>query len=253
MQNAMQNAPTSTPPHTRPARRPLGRLLATPARRITAGTVAAVILALVAGSIYAFGLGNPGGLLPLTVATVGATSGTVFTIEPSGSQANFTIPEVLMGQPNTVVGTTNQVAGQIAVNFQDPSKTQVGEIKVDLSTLATDNEFRTSALRHLILESDQPANQYAIFETTTLDGLPASITMGQPVSFQITGNLTIHQVTRLVTFDAQVTLLSKAQLTGTVQTTMKYADFNVSIPNVPNVAGVPDTVKLALRFTANAK
>jgi polyisoprenoid-binding protein YceI len=72
------------------------------------------------------------------------------------------------------------------------------------------------------------------------------------VSFKITGDLTIHQVTKTVTFDAKVTLVSARQLTGQAQMTVKYSDFNIAIPDVPSVTGVGDTVILALTFTASA-
>jgi polyisoprenoid-binding protein YceI len=243
----LQAKPSSKTPLDR-----LKRLLASWPWRIALGITAAGVLALAAGAIYAFGIGGGPSQTPLTIATLPTTSsGTILTIDSSASQASFTIQEKLFGQPNTVVGTTNQVAGQIAVNMQDPAQSQVGQIKIDLSTLASDNNLRNRTLQHRILESDQPANQYATFTATSLQGLPSSITIGQAVSFKITGNLTIHQVTRTVTFDTQVTLQSQTQLTGQAQTTVKYKDFNIAIPDVPSVTGVSDDVALALTFTAH--
>ncbi len=179
-------------------------------------------------------------------------NGTVFTIDSSSSSATFTIHEVLFGQPNTVVGKTNSVAGQILVDSQDLSQSQLGEIKVDLSTLATDNDLRNRTLQRRILETSDPSNQYATFVATSLTGLPSSVTIGQPVSFSITGNLTLHGVTRSVTFAAQVTKQSATKLAGQAQATVRYTDFGIAIPQVPSVTGVGDTVVLALTFTANA-
>ncbi len=144
------------------------------------------------------------------------------------------------------------VKGQIQINRKDPSQSQLGQIRVDLSTLLTDNDFRNRALQSRILETDQPANQFAVFVPKSLKGLPTSISVGQMVSIQITGDLTIHQVTRTVTFDAKVTLTSATELTGQAQSTVKYKDFNLAIPNVPSVTSVSDDVLLALTFTAQA-
>jgi polyisoprenoid-binding protein YceI len=232
----------------------LRQFLQHPYGKVVVGLAAALLIALSAGAIYVFGApGSSHGGGPLASATMAPSGGaTVFTIDPSASQASFTIDEVLLGQPNTVVGKTNQVAGQIRVNFADPSQSQVGQIRVDVSTLATDNDFRNRTMQGRILETGDAANQYATFAPTAISGLPETITLGHPVSFKITGQLTIHQVTRTATFDAQVTPVSQKQLTGQAQTTVRYQDFNMAIPNVPSVSGVSDNVKLALTFTAHA-
>lgn len=221
-----------------------------------AAIAAAVIVVAIVASIYIFGAGG---------AKTGATSGTVtvptlaptdgatlFTIDSSSSKATFTINEVLFGNPNTVVGETDKVAGQILVNAQDPSTSQVGEIKIDVSTLVTDNDLRNRTLQGRILQTDTAANQYATFVAKSITGLPESIAVGQQVSFKITGDLTTHQVTKTVTFDATVKVVSDKQITGTASTTVKYSDFGISVPDVPSVTGLGDTVKLALDFTANA-
>ncbi len=221
-----------------------------------AAIAAVVIVVAIVASIYIFGAGGAktgAANGTVTVPTLAPTDGaTLFTIDSSSSKATFTIDEVLFGNPNTVVGETDKVAGQILVNAQDPSKSQVGEIKIDVSTLVTDNDLRNRTLQGRILQTDTPANQYATFVAKSITGLPESIAVGQQVSFKITGDLTIHQVTKTVTFDATVTAVSDKQITGTASTTVKYSDFGISVPDVPSVTGLGDTVKLALDFTANA-
>jgi polyisoprenoid-binding protein YceI len=220
-----------------------------------AAIAAVVIVVAIVASIYIFGAGGKTGASggTVTVPTLMPTDGaTLFTIDSSSSKATFTIDEVLFGSPNTVVGETDKVAGQILINAQDPSKSQVGEIKIDVSTLVTDNDLRNRTLQGRILETDTPANQYATFVAKSITGLPESVAVGQQVSFKITGDLTIHQVTKSVTFDATVKAVSDKQITGTASTTVKYSDFGISVPDVPSVTGLGDTVKLALEFTANA-
>jgi polyisoprenoid-binding protein YceI len=220
-----------------------------------AAIAAVVIVVAIVASIYIFGAGGKTGASggTVTVPTLMPTDGaTLFTIDSSSSKATFTIDEVLFGSPNTVVGETDKVAGQILINAQDTSKSQVGEIKIDVSTLVTDNDLRNRTLQGRILQTDTPANQYATFVAKSITGLPESIAVGQQVSFKITGDLTIHQVTKSVTFDATVTAVSDKQITGTASTTVKYSDFGISVPDVPSVTGLGDTVKLALDFTANA-
>ena len=224
-----------------------------------AGAIVAVVVIVgaIAASIYVFGAGganqaNTGGGT-VTVPTLTASADTtIFTIDSSSSKATFTIDEILFGKPNTVVGETNQIAGQIAINTKDPSQSKIGEIKVDVSTLTTDNPLRNQTLRGRILETDDPSNQYATFVASSISGLPSSIAVGQEVPFKITGALTVHGVTKTVTFDATVKAVSDKQITGQAQTTVKYSDFNISVPDVPSVTGLGDTVTLAIDFTANA-
>lgn len=216
-----------------------------------------VIVVAIAGAIYVFGAGgkNPaktgnGTVTAPTLTSSGDT--TIFAIDSSSSKASFTIDEILFGKPNTVVGETSQVAGQIAINTKDPSQSKIGEIKVDVSALTTDNPLRNRTLQGRILETDDPSNQYATFVASSISGLPSSIAVGQEVSFKITGALTVHGVTKTETFNATVKVVSEKQITGQAQTTVKYSDFNISVPDVPSVTGLGDTAKLAIDFTANA-
>lgn len=217
---------------------------------------ALVVIGVVAYAVWVYG-GNaarPGATATATLAPglTPAAGQTVFTLDPSSTQATFTIHEVLLGNPNTVVGSTNQVTGQILVDTSDPSKSKVGQIRVDLSTLVTDNDMRNHTLQGRILETGDPSNQYATFDAASYKGLPSSIAAGQTVTFQVIGNLTLHGVTKVETFDITLTPSSATQMTGKATTTVRYEDFNLSIPNVPSVSDVTDNVTLALTFTAKA-
>jgi polyisoprenoid-binding protein YceI len=220
-----------------------------------AAIAAVVIVVAIVTAIYVFGAGGKTTTASgtVTVPTLAPTDGaTLFTIDNSSSKATFTIDEVLFGNPNTVVGETDKVAGQILVNAQDSSKSRVGEIKIDVSTLVTDNDLRNRTLQGRILQTDTAANQYATFVAKSITGLPESIAVGQQDSFKITGDLTIHQIMKTVAFDATVKAVSDKQITGTASTTVKYSDFGISVPDAPSVTGLGDMVKLALDFTANA-
>ena len=229
-----------------------------PSGRIILGAVAVaaigVIAAVVTAGVYIFGGGGSCTVhAKVTTATLVPTAGeTVFTIDSSASEATFTTHEVLFGSPNTVVGKTTAVTGEILVNRQDPSKSRLGQISVDLTTLVTDNDLRNNTIQHRILETSQPGNQFATFTATSVTGIPSTVAVGQTISFKVAGNLTIHSVTRTATFTVTLTPKTATQLTGTAQTTINYADFGIAIPNVPSVSNVSDTVQLALAFTANA-
>lgn len=237
-------------------KRPIGRSIA-----VAAGLV--VVVAAIAAinlSIYVYGAparnntASSGSSATATIAPTLApsTGGVIFTLDASASKASFTTHEVLLGQPNTVVGTTTGVTGQALVNQSAPSKSEVGVIRVDLTGLATDSDLRNRTIQNRILETGLSGNQYATFTAKSIAGMPSAVAIGQQISFTLTGDLTIHQVTRTATFAVTATLTSANTLTGHAQTTVNYSDFNITIPNVPNVSDVSNATILALDFTARA-
>jgi len=182
-------------------------------------------------------------------ATQSSGSGTViYQIVPADSSASFTVGEVLNGSPNTVVGTTNQVAGQIALDPNNPTGAQIGPIRVDARTLVTDNNFRNRAIANQILDTNN--YEYITFTPKTLSGLPDQITYGTSYTFKISGDLTIKGVTQQVTFDATVTPVDATHLKGSATTTVLYKDFGISIPQVRSVASVDNQVVLKIDFVA---
>jgi len=179
-----------------------------------------------------------------------AASPIVFEIVPAESRARFLIDEVLRGNPITVVGATDQVAGQLAVDADDLSNTQVGVIQVNARTLATDNDFRNRAIKNRILLTDD--YEFVTFAPTEVIGLPEVGAVGETYTFQVAGDLTITDVTRLVTFDVTTTPTSETRIEGTATTAFPYTDFELFIPDAPAVDTVDDVVRLELEFVAEA-
>jgi polyisoprenoid-binding protein YceI len=169
-------------------------------------------------------------------------------IVPEESEVRFLIDEVLNGAPKTVVGTTNQVAGELAVDPNDPSQTRVGVIQVNARTLTTDSGMRTRTIANRILETGQ--YEFITFAPTSIVGLPEQGSVGQSYTFQMIGDLTIKDVTKEVTFDVTATPQSESRLEGTATTTILYADYGIAIPSVPQVASVEDEVRIEIDFVA---
>lgn len=176
----------------------------------------------------------------------------VFDIETDDSEVRFILDELLRGQPNTVTGRTDQIAGQIAVDFANPQNSQVGEIRISARALATDNELRNRAIRSVILQSAEDQFEFISFVPTEVSGLPTSVTMGEAFEFEITGDLTIRDITNPVTFSVTVTPVSETRLEGTATATVQRGDYNLEIPSVPSVADVDEAVRLEIDFVARA-
>jgi polyisoprenoid-binding protein YceI len=189
---------------------------------------------------------------PTVEATAATSSGlTVFQISQAESEARFIIFEELRGRPLDVVGRSNQVAGELAVDPADLSNAQVGVIQINARSLATPDDQRNRAIRNRILNTD--AYEFITFTPTEVRGLSGSAAPGDSKSFQLAGELTIRDVTQPVVFDVTVTAESATRLTGSARATINRADFNLIIPSVPSVANVGETVRLELDFVALAK
>ncbi len=190
---------------------------------------------------------------PTTGPEAGSGGAATYTIVPEESEARFIVQEVLNGNDTTVTGVTNGVTGQITVDTAQPSAAQVGTVEVDLSGLATDNNFRNRAIHDAILQTGNPDYQFATFTATSISGMPDAISIGTPVEFQLTGDLTIHGVTRETTFDVTATPVSETRIEGLASTTVAYSDFDVNILRLPQqVASVEQSVILELDFVATS-
>lgn len=173
----------------------------------------------------------------------------LFRIAQDDSTVRFRINEVLVGNPTEVVGSTSQIAGDIIVNFSNPAQSQIGEIAINARTLRTDNDIRNQSIRGQILQTN--SNEFITFVPTALQNLPAeSVSPGETLEFQIVGDLTIRGMTNAVTFDASVTLVDASRIEGFASTTVRYADFGITINSPPSVSGIGDEVILEIDFVA---
>lgn len=174
----------------------------------------------------------------------------LYEISQEGSEVRFIINEDLRGQPTTVIGVSDQVAGQIAADNSDLSSAQVGVITINARTFATDNDFRNNAIQNRILNTGE--FEFITFTPTAVNGLPENVEVGETITFEIVGDLTIRDITNEVTFSVTATATAAGQLTGSASTEILRADYNLIIPSVPNVANVTEEVQLEIDFVANA-
>lgn len=179
-----------------------------------------------------------------------APAGRVFQIDQSASSAEFVIDEILRGSPKTVVGATNQVAGQISADLKDLDAAKVGAITINARTLTTDADGRNRMLQNQILQTGE--HELITFTPKQLVGLPETATVGQQVTFKMVGDLTIRGTTREATFDVALTPTADNRLEGTASSSIRYADWGITIPKVPSVTWAEDQVDLKLNFVATA-
>ena len=177
-----------------------------------------------------------------------AAGAAVFDLQPAESTARFMIDEILLGEEKQVVGETKQISGQIGLDLTDPATTAVSPIQVDARALATDNGTRNRAVQsRILLTSIYP---FVTFTPTSVNGLPDDITLGQPVDFQIAGDLTITTISQPITFAVTAVLVSPNRIEGTATAALNRTDFSLTIPAATGVAAVGEEVTLEIDFVA---
>lgn len=179
------------------------------------------------------------------------TGSQVFVITPAKSEAKFEIDEVLNNNPFHVVGTTHDVSGQITVNPADPKLSSISTISINARTLKTDSEMRNGMIGRMILKSE--ANEFITFKTTSVSGLPEKPEIGKEYTFNITGTLTVAGTSKEATFSVKAKAASENEIQGIATTTINYTDYSITIPKVPKVASVEDSVDLTFTFVAEKK
>lgn len=181
-----------------------------------------------------------------------ATSATgetaTFVIDPTQSEARFALGEDLRGNRVTVVGVTSAISGEIMIDPATPANTQIGIITIDAASFVTDSDRRNSAIRRFVLNTDSYPT--ITFAPTSLNAIPDSIAVGETVSFEIRGDLTLKDQTRSQIFKITVTVDSENQISGSTTSAIAYADYGIFVPDVPFVANVDDEIQLEFDFVA---
>ena len=166
-------------------------------------------------------------------------------VAPEGSAARYLVTEQLvrLDLPSDAVGATTDVTGELVINADGTIVSDASHFSVDLRTLTSDSSRRDGFIKSNVLNT----NTYptADFVPTEVIGLPSPLPTSGPVSFQLLGDLTVHGVTKPVTWDV-VTEVSDNALTGTAKTSFTFADFGLTQPRVPVVLSVDDTIRLEL-------
>lgn len=181
-----------------------------------------------------------------------------YAIVPAESTASYIVEEEFFAGAlakygidagfNTVTGITQEIEGQLQLNLDDLSAA-LGDnhFTVNLPSLATDREIRDDWIR----DNGPNLNAYPVaeFTATAIQGAPATYDAGQEVTFQLVGNLTIHEVTKNATFNVTAAL-SGNTITGVAETNLKLTDFNIEPPSFANTLTVADDFTIRVEFTA---
>jgi len=193
----------------------------------------------------------PAAEAPAAEAPETASEPITFAIDPAQSEARFVIDEELLGNPKTVVGVNSTVSGEVTVNPGEPGSVAIGPITIGANDFVTDSDRRNSAIQRFILQSSSYST--ITFTPTAIDGVPASVAVGDTLSLQVTGDLTIREITRSETFAIEVQVVSESELHISGETQVLRENYELTIPSVPSVANVTNEVQLQFDFVAIAQ
>jgi polyisoprenoid-binding protein YceI len=183
-----------------------------------------------------------------TAAQAPSSGGLRYDIVAADSKAIYKAREQLanMDLPNDVVGTSKDISGSVVLKADGTIDSSQSKVTVGLANLQTDRSMRDNFVRRNVLNTDQYPS--AVFVPSEVSGLPSPLPQSGDVSFKLTGNLTIKDVTKPVTWDVKGSV-SNGKATGTATTTFKFEDFNLTQPKVPVVLSIEDHITLEADVT----
>jgi polyisoprenoid-binding protein YceI len=189
----------------------------------------------------------PGSALP-AASFDGVVAGTWSVA--GGSQAGYRVREQLANLPaqSDAVGRTDKVTGSITLATSGATTTlTAGSLSVDTTSITSDKSMRDTRLRTQGLETD--AFPTATFKLAKPVQVPAAALSGTATAITLTGDLTLHGVTRRVDIPAQAQLVGgRIQVAGSIA--FPLSDYSIVAPNVGGtIISIADTGALEFLVT----
>ncbi|WP_338895319.1 YceI family protein [Streptomyces sp. TG1A-60] len=148
----------------------------------------------------------------------------------SGSQAGYRVDEVLFGQNVTAVGRTEEVTGELEI---EGSRAVSGSFTVDLASVKSDSDQRDGQFRGRVMNTEQYPE--ATFELTEPVDFGSTPEVGEQVSAEATGELTVHGESNSVSFELEAQRTADGfRVNGSIPVT--FADYGIDAPDFGGIA-----------------
>ena len=220
---------------------------------VTKLVVLVVVFAVAAFAVYWFVIRSDAAAKPKITETPvvegGAVDGTwdVSQGVGEGSFVQYRVHEKFVDGlvDNEATGTSTDVTGTMKI-----AGTEVSDIEVtaNLAALKSDSGFRDGALKSRGLETDKFPS--ASFVATNSITLPSAPVKGENITVSVTGDLTLHGVTKEVTIGLEGRWDGETiQVIGELP--ILFSDYGITAPTAQIVASVDDNgfMELQLVFT----
>ena len=166
-----------------------------------------------------------------------------------GSQARYRVREQLVGIsfPNDAVGESSAVTGTLTFRADGTIDASQSKLTVDLRELKSDQEMRDGFIQRRVLETEK--FPIAEFVPRAVKGIPYPFPTqpGSQSGFEMVGDLTIHGVTREVTWSGIVTF-NEAKVQGMATTKFPFTQFGLTKPSIARLMSVDDTIVLEVNL-----
>jgi polyisoprenoid-binding protein YceI len=169
-------------------------------------------------------------------------------IDSASSKASYHAHEQLVGRtlPSEAVGTTPGVSGTIAFDPGGNIDGAQSKIQADLSKLTSDESRRDNFIKGETLQTSR--YPMATFVPREAPGLPSPLPTSGQSTFQLSGDLIVHGVTRPVTWTVNAQF-APAGVTGDATTNVNISDFGMTPPKAGPVLSIQDGLTLEIVFS----
>ena len=136
---------------------------------------------------------------------------------------------------------------KIILDMANPLSSWVAPIVVDISKFVSDSDRRDNALRDDFLNSSQ--YPLATFVPKSIEGLPETYSEGDQITIQISGDLTVREVTNPATFEATVKY-ENGVLSGNAVAVILMSDYGIGPISILGILETEDEVQISFDFIA---
>ena len=197
------------------------------------------------GLLFAGGMKVPIALgLLLTAVTLHAQSRTYAISKGGNNVAQFHAEDTY----DSFDGKTSDVNGTIVADAANPVASSV-QININVDSLDTGVGLRNKEMRERYLETTKFGT--ATFKSISVAG-PTSIAPNAPADINVTGDLTLHGITKRMTIPVRVVLIPDGRIHATTDFKIHMPDFGIAVPHNVLVT-VNDEVPVHLDVWAGTK
>ena len=170
----------------------------------------------------------------VTEESIDDVNGQWRVIPATDSIVGYRVEEVLFGQNTEGVGRTKDVDATLTI---ENNTVTAGSFTVQMATLMSDAANRDRQVNNRILETTKyPTATFVLSSPITL---PANATSGAVVTASATGELTLRDVTKTVTFPLQAQV-DGARFTVVGNITIVFDDWGIPEPSIPGISVEPE-------------
>jgi polyisoprenoid-binding protein YceI len=184
--------------------------------------------------------------VPSIAAQAAKASATQLQIT-DGTTASYRVREQFVGVnfPNDAVGTSKAITGTLVLARDGSIDGAQSKLTIDATSLQSDQDRRDNYIRARTLETGKFPT--ISFVPRRIQGVPSPLPVDGQVGFQLTGDLTIHGVTKEVTWTGVATF-TKDQVAGRATTDFTFETFGLTKPKIPLLLSLDDKIALEVEF-----